>query len=116
MYAQRIVAIQSEVWSIRRTLISVVGVIANRVPLGLDTLHAVLLIIEIGSDENKFVKIKVEALKSLAMLLDGLNRHALDRDADCGQRVRAVVRKASVDSSHASVLEAVASVQNIWLR
>lgn len=91
------------------------GVIANRVPLGLDVLHAVLLIIEVGSDESKFVKIKVEALKSLAMLLEGTNRQALDRDAGCGQRVRAVVRKSSVDSN-ASVLEAVASVQNIWLR
>lgn len=115
VHAQRIVAIQSEVWSIRRTLISVVGVIANRVPLDLDVLNVVLLIFEMGCDESKFVKIKVEALKSLAMLLEGTNRQALDGDASCGQRVRAVVRKSSVDSN-ASVLEAVASVQNIWLR
>ena len=115
VHAQRIVAIQSEVWSIRRTLISVVGVIANRVPLDLDVLNAVILIFEMGCDESKFVKIKVEALKSLAMLLEGTNRQALDGDASCGQRVRAVVRKSSVDSN-ASVLEAVASVQNIWLR
>ena len=115
VHAQRIVAIQSEVWSIRRTLISVVGVIANRVPLDLDVLNAVILIFEMGCDESKFVKIKVEALKSLAMLLEGTNRQALDGDASCGQRVRAIVRKSSVDSN-ASVLEAVASVQNIWLR
>ena len=115
VHAQRIVAIQSEVWSIRRTLISVVGVIANRVPLDLDALNAVILIFEMGCDESKFVKIKVEALKSLAMLLEGTNRQALDGDASCGQRVRAIVRKSSVDSN-ASVLEAVASVQNIWLR
>jgi hypothetical protein len=115
VHAQRIVAIQSEVWSIRRTLISVVGVIANRVPLDLDVLNVVLLICEMGCDESKFVKIKVEALKSLAMLLEGTNRLALDGDASCGQRVRAVVRKSSLDSN-ASVLEAVASVQNIWLR
>jgi hypothetical protein len=106
---------RTEVWSIRRAALQLVGVLAAAGHLPAEHAPRILGVIEAGIQEQKYAKVRVEALRSLALVLQSPLRACVDGDAELKSRVREVVRSASTDSQP-TILEAVAKVQNIWLK
>lgn len=106
---------RTEVWSVRKAAVQLVGTVSNSRPLSPLQCAATLRVIELAISEQKFVKVRVEALKSLALLLQSCNRAHVDKSEELKTRVRELIRSASTDSQP-TILEAVAKVQNVWLR
>jgi hypothetical protein len=109
------VVMLTEVWSVRRAAVQLVGVLAAAGHLPAEQTPRVLGVIEAGIQEQKYAKVRVEALRGLALVLLSPLRACVDEDAELKSRVREVVRSASTDSQP-TILEAVAKVQNIWLK
>ncbi|KAJ1432761.1 hypothetical protein B484DRAFT_478556 [Ochromonadaceae sp. CCMP2298] len=122
---------RSEVWSVRKAAVQLVGALCTAstaaathddeptttlsLLLTPAQLEQALGVLGAGMQEQKFTKVRVEALRSLQLLLSGANREALDLNESLKQMVRELIRTASADS-HPNILEAVVKVQNAWLR
>lgn len=103
------------VWSVRKTAVQLVGVLCSVRTVTAVQCESALLVIELAIAEQKFVKVRVEALKSLASLLQSANRVTIDASEELKGRIRELIRTASTDSQP-TILEAVSKVQNLWLR
>lgn len=108
-------AMRTEVWSLRKAAAQLVGAAASSRPLSPAQCASALLVIELAISEQKFVKVRVEALKCLALVLQSVNRAHINSSEELKTRVRELIRNASTDSQP-TILEAVAKVQNVWLR
>ena len=107
----------TQVWSIRRTAVQLLGTISSSgyFPEDISSLARLLGVLEAGIQESKYAKVRVEALRSLALILQSSSplRTGIDRDEALRSRVREIIRTASADSQP-TILEAVAKVQNVW--
>ena len=116
---------RTEVWALRRAAVQLVGVVSSSSIVRSDSqtaaggavepMDAVLSVLELGIEDQKFVKVREEVLKSLGRVLQApAQRAAIDGREEWRARVREIIRRASTDSQP-TILEAVAKVQNIWL-
>lgn len=107
--------IECEIWSLKKAAILLVGTISSSLMLSVSDLSQVISILELTIEETKFVKVRVEALKSIALLLKGPNLQQLNDDESFSQRIREIIKTTSSDHQP-TVLEAVSKIQNLWLR
>jgi hypothetical protein len=78
--------------------------------------RTVLDIVTGGLDEVKYVKIRVEALRSLrAMLGCEANKRFLQRNVELNAAVCGIIRTGSADTQP-TILEEVAKVQQVWIK
>ena len=103
------------VWSVRKAAVQLVGAVCSARLVHDTQCETALLIVELALNEQKFIKVRGEALKSLALLLQSANRVTIDNNESLKSRVRDLIRNASTDSQP-TILEAVSKVQNLWLR
>ncbi|OYX40957.1 hypothetical protein B7Y94_05830, partial [Candidatus Saccharibacteria bacterium 32-49-12] len=103
------------VWSVRKAAVQLIGTVCSARQVTEAQCESTLLIIELALNEQKFIKVRVEALKSLALLLQSANRVTIDNNESLKGRVRDLIRNASTDSQP-TILEAVSKVQNLWLK
>ena len=109
-------AVTSDVWSIRKSAIQLMGSIGASSELEFTSIERVLLVLSKGTEEQKYVKIRVEALRSLHRCISGPNGRALsDSTGGLTETVRTIIRSASIDKQP-TILEAVSKVQDAWLR
>jgi hypothetical protein len=107
------IIMRAEVWSVRRAAVQLLGVVTVAGHLATPNAPRLLGIVELAMGEQKYAKLRVEALRTLALILQSPLRVVVSEDTVLTERVRSVIRTASTDSQP-TILEAVSKVQNVW--
>jgi hypothetical protein len=133
-------AMETEVWSIRKVAVQLIGVIGFNVDLSFDyvcslsnqlqdddnnnnrnnknkedellLLDSIFAVLTIGFNDQKYVKIRIEVLITLKKLILGINKMKIEKNFS--ETVRNLIKSACNDAQP-SVLENVSKVQECWL-
>lgn len=101
----------TEIWSIKRSLLLLIGSIGTKTILPINYLEMILLILKKGLNEPKYIQVKLSSLISLERIIDGINKSNLKIYDTI---IRDMIRQASLDSQ-SSVLEISVRLQTKYM-